>query len=251
MLAACEAGGGQIEADTIVSRQSWSVALLGAGATTDATRRVLEGEDKVAFCAVRPPGHHALPNGAMGFCLFNNVAVAAKQLRARGYERVAIVDFDLHHGNGTEAIFYDDPSVLYASLHQYPYYPGTGDASEIGVGAGVGATVNVPMPAGCGDAEYVGVMQRVFAPVARTFAPDMILVSCGFDAHADDPSTLVERNTLQCDHGAAHGHNGRSRPDCPGGPAGRAPGSRCRIEWGRPGTDNGIRDPPSGGVRRR
>ena len=128
----------------------------------------------------------------MGFCLFNNAAIAARALQADGLDKIAILDWDVHHGNGTQHTFEDDPSVLYVSTHQYPYYPGTGDASEAGRGRGLGATVNVPMPAGCGDVEYIGVMQRIVAPVLRQFAPDMILVSCGFDAHRDDPLASME-----------------------------------------------------------
>jgi acetoin utilization deacetylase AcuC-like enzyme len=129
----------------------------------------------------------------MGFCLYNNVAVAARALQAEeGVARVLILDWDVHHGNGTQHTFEDDPSVLYFSTHQFPYYPGTGAFGEAGVGRGAGATVNVPMPAGCGDAEYVGALQRLFAPVARAFRPDLLLVSCGFDAHRDDPLAAME-----------------------------------------------------------
>ena len=128
----------------------------------------------------------------MGFCLLNNVAIAARALQAEGFDKLMILDWDVHHGNGTQHSFEDDPSVLYVSTHQFPYYPGTGDAGEAGFGRGEGTTVNIPMPAGCGDREYVGVMRRIVAPVARHFRPEMILVSCGFDAHRDDPLASME-----------------------------------------------------------
>jgi len=182
-----------LDPDTFVSARSEEVARLAAGSAIDLALASSRPGAGVGIAAVRPPGHHAERDRAMGFCLFNNVAVAARALQARaGLEKVMIIDWDVHHGNGTQHSFQADPSVLYFSTHQYPYYPGTGDVREIGEGAGIGATVNVPMPAGCGDAEYVGVMQRVLAPVARSFAPDMILVSCGFDAHADDPLASME-----------------------------------------------------------
>jgi len=178
----------QLDPDTYVCEASYEVALLAAGAAIDLARRVAAGRATAGLAAVRPPGHHAEATRAMGFCLFNNVAIAARALQAEdGVERILIVDWDLHHGNGTQHSFEDDPSVLYASTHQFPYYPGTGAAGEAGRDAGAGFTVNVPMPAGCGDAEYLGVFQRVIAPVARAFRPDVMLVSCGFDAHRDDP----------------------------------------------------------------
>lgn len=178
----------QLDPDTFLSPRSLEVARLAAGGTVDLARAVVHGQVATGLAAVRPPGHHAEAGRAMGFCLFNNVAVAARALQAEeDVGRVLILDWDVHHGNGTQHSFEDDPSVLYFSTHQFPYYPGTGAASEVGEGRGVGATVNVPMPAGCGDAEYVGVFQRVLVPVARAFAPDVMLVSAGFDAHRDDP----------------------------------------------------------------
>jgi acetoin utilization deacetylase AcuC-like enzyme len=183
----------QLDPDTYVSPASYEVALLAAGATIDLARRVAAGSATAGLAAVRPPGHHAEAALAMGFCLFNNVAIAARALQAEaGVERILILDWDVHHGNGTQHCFEEDPTVLYASLHQFPYYPGTGAASEAGRGAGAGTTVNVPMPAGCGDAEYLGAFQRVIAPVARAFRPELMLVSCGFDAHRDDPLAQME-----------------------------------------------------------
>jgi acetoin utilization deacetylase AcuC-like enzyme len=177
-----------LDPDTYVSPESFDVARLAAGGTVDLVRRVARGDATAGLAAVRPPGHHAEAGRAMGFCLFNNVAIAARALQAEdGVERVLIFDWDVHHGNGTQHSFDDDPHVLYASTHQFPFYPGTGDFHEMGRGAGLGSTLNVPMPAGCGDAEFVGVAQRLLAPAARHFRPEMILVSCGFDAHRDDP----------------------------------------------------------------
>jgi acetoin utilization deacetylase AcuC-like enzyme len=185
---AAAAGAGQLDPDTFVSRASYDVALLAAGASVDLALRVARGAARTGFAAVRPPGHHAEGDRALGFCLFNNAAIAARAVqRAAGVERVLLLDWDVHHGNGTQHTFENDPSVFYVSTHQYPFYPGTGAAGEIGTGRGEGATLNVPMPAGCGDAEYVGVFQRVIAPAARAFRPDYWIVSCGFDAHEDDP----------------------------------------------------------------
>ena len=177
----------ELDPDTYVSAGSVEAALLAAGASVDAARRVLGGEVPSAVAFLRPPGHHAERDGAMGFCLLNNVAVAAAAARAAGAARVAIVDYDVHHGNGTQHIFYDDPAVLYVSTHQYPYYPGTGAAGEIGRGAGEGTTVNLPLPAGMGDAEYLHVFHRVVLPALEAFRPDLLLLSAGFDAHRRDP----------------------------------------------------------------
>lgn len=182
----------RLDADTYVSKASYEVALLAAGATIDAARAVAEGRVDAAFAAVRPPGHHAEANRAMGFCLFNNVAVAAQALRRDGVERLLILDWDVHHGNGTQHFFEADRDVLFCSSHQFPFYPGTGDFIEAGRGAGTGATVNVPLPPGCGDDEYVGVLRRVVVPVALAFRPELILVSCGFDAHRDDPLASMQ-----------------------------------------------------------
>ncbi len=183
----------RLDPDTYVAPASYEVALLAAGAAIDLARRVAAGFATAGLAAVRPPGHHAESTRAMGFCLLNNVAIAARALQAEDQvERILIFDWDVHHGNGTQHLFEEDPTVLYASTHQFPYYPGTGAAHEAGRGAGAGATVNVPMPAGCGDDEYLGSLQRVLVPVARAFRPEILLVSCGFDAHRDDPLAQME-----------------------------------------------------------
>ncbi|MFN3650957.1 MAG: histone deacetylase [Armatimonadota bacterium] len=177
-------GGGTLTPDTTFSLHSWDAAVLAAGATVDAVDAVLSGRSPSAFALVRPPGHHATREEGMGFCLINHVAVAARHaVRERGLSRVLVVDFDVHHGNGTQDIFYEDPSVLYFSSHQYPAYPGTGALPETGRGAGEGATLNVPLPEHTGDAGYLRVMQEVLAPAARRFRPELILVSAGYDAH--------------------------------------------------------------------
>jgi acetoin utilization deacetylase AcuC-like enzyme len=183
----------RLDPDTYVSPASFEVARLAAGAAIDLARGVASGRIANGLAAVRPPGHHAEAGRAMGFCLFNNVAIAARVLqREEDVGRILILDWDVHHGNGTQHCFEEDPSVLYFSTHQFPYYPGTGDFGEIGRGRGEGTTLNVPLPAGCGDAEYVGAFQRILVPAARWFRPEMILVSSGFDAHADDPLASMQ-----------------------------------------------------------
>jgi acetoin utilization deacetylase AcuC-like enzyme len=175
-------------ADTIANTGTYAAALRAAGAVVGATEGVMLGEFNAAYCLVRPPGHHAVAHAPMGFCFFNNVAVAARAATTEpGLSRVAIVDIDIHHGNGTQDAFYEDPSVLYISAHQYPYYPGTGNWLEAGAGAGAGTTVNLPLPGGCGDAEYDLLMQEVIAPKLRAYRPELIFVSAGYDAHYGDP----------------------------------------------------------------
>jgi len=176
-----------LDPDTYTSSESYEIALLAAGAAVDGVERVMAGSHRTAIAVVRPPGHHAERARAMGFCLFNNVSVAAAHARHLGARKVAVVDYDVHHGNGTQHIFEADPHVLYVSTHQYPYYPGTGAAEEIGRDAGRGFTVNLPIEAGAVDEDYQLAFERVVLPVVRQFEPDLILVSAGFDAHANDP----------------------------------------------------------------
>jgi acetoin utilization deacetylase AcuC-like enzyme len=176
-----------LDADTFTSPASRDVALLAAGAACDAVDAVLQSTATRAMAMVRPPGHHAERDRAMGFCLYNNVAVAAAHALASGLSRVVVVDYDVHHGNGTQDIFYEDPRVLYISTHQYPLYPGTGAAVEVGREAGAGFTVNVPLEAGCTDGDYRDVFSAIVVPVIDQFRPDLVLVSAGFDAHERDP----------------------------------------------------------------
>jgi acetoin utilization deacetylase AcuC-like enzyme len=177
-----------LDADTFTSPETYEVARLAAGAAVSAVDHVLDGgEGTRAVALVRPPGHHAERNRAMGFCFFNNIAVAAAHARARGLPRVAVVDYDVHHGNGTQWSFYSDPFVLFISSHQFPYYPGTGAADEVGTGAGAGFTVNLPLAAGATDADYEHVYATIAWPILKAFKPDLILLSAGFDAYMDDP----------------------------------------------------------------
>lgn len=188
-----ERGGGWLDPDTLMCPRSFEVALYAAGGLLTALEAVMGGEVESAFALVRPPGHHAVHNRAMGFCLFNNVAIAAKFALANfGLERVLIADFDVHHGNGTQDTFYADPRVLYFSTHQYPFYPGTGSSGEVGTGAGKGFTVNFPMTAGWGDEEYLRAFDEVLVPVARRFRPQLILVSAGFDSHWADRLAMMQ-----------------------------------------------------------
>jgi acetoin utilization deacetylase AcuC-like enzyme len=183
-----EAGGGSIDADTLMSAGSFVAAQHAAGGAIELVDRVLAGAAPTGFSVHRPPGHHATADRAMGFCLFNNVAVAARwALDHHGLERVMIVDYDVHHGNGTNDIFAADPRVLFVSVHESPLYPGTGPATDVGSGAGEGFNVNLPVASGSGDETYVGMIEAIAVPLALAFRPQLLLVSAGFDAHRDDP----------------------------------------------------------------
>jgi acetoin utilization deacetylase AcuC-like enzyme len=185
-------GGGMIDLDTVASSGSWEAALHSAGGAVHATERLLS-DGGFAFCGLRPPGHHAERDRAMGFCLFNNVAVAAAHAVDRcGVERVLVLDWDVHHGNGTEAIFYGSADVLYASIHQSPLYPGTGASSDTGTGEGEGFTVNLPVAPGSGPDEFLALVQWVVAPIAREWRPGLLCISAGYDAHRDDPLANCE-----------------------------------------------------------
>ncbi len=181
-------GGGRLDADTYTNHFSYDAAMKAAGGVVDLVKAVVGGQLDNGFALVRPPGHHAVPSRAMGFCLFGNVAVAARAARLdMGLERVAIIDFDVHHGNGTQDILYEDPDILFISSHQYPFYPGTGGLDEIGSGQGQGTTVNLPVSPGTGDEGFKRLYGEVVFPVVRRFQPDLILVSAGYDAHWEDP----------------------------------------------------------------
>jgi acetoin utilization deacetylase AcuC-like enzyme len=187
-----EEGGGWLDPDTVMSPRSYEAALYAAGGLLVAVEEVMKGEVDNAFALVRPPGHHAIYDRAMGFCIFNNMAVAAKFALSRfNLKRVLIADFDVHHGNGTQDAFYSDPQILYFSTHQYPFYPGTGWMDETGMGEGEGSTVNFPMVAGWGDEEYLRAFNEGLVPVARRFQPQLILVSAGFDAHWADHMAMM------------------------------------------------------------
>jgi acetoin utilization deacetylase AcuC-like enzyme len=185
----------KLDPDTYTSPESHEIALLAAGAAVQAVNHAMSGPQHRALALVRPPGHHAERDRAMGFCLFNNVAVAAAHARANGAAKVAIVDYDVHHGNGTQHIFEDDATVLYVSTHQFPYYPGTGAAGEVGRGAGAGFTVNLPLEVGAVDHDYQTAFSAVILPVLSQFKPDLIILSAGFDAHERDPLAGMRLST--------------------------------------------------------
>ena len=182
---AAAAGGRWLDGDTHVSARSFEIALLAAGGALETIG--LWDQGQTSFALVRPPGHHALPDRAMGFCLFNNIAIVAATLLERGLERIAIIDWDVHHGNGTQAMFLDDPRVLFISLHQWPLFPGSGWFSETGLGEGEGFTVNMPLPPGCGDGDYGQAFETLIEPIVDQYRPQAVLVSAGQDAHVDDP----------------------------------------------------------------
>jgi acetoin utilization deacetylase AcuC-like enzyme len=185
-----EAGGGHLDADTVVSPASYNVGLSAAGACVAAVDAVLAGQDRTALCFVRPPGHHATPTHSMGFCLFNNIAIAARHARIKhGVNRVLIVDWDVHHGNGTQDVFYEDPTVFFLSIHRYGhgFYPGSGAADETGAGAGLGTTRNLPIRYGTKRAEFHAQFVQALEKTADDFKPELVLVSAGFDAHRLDP----------------------------------------------------------------
>ncbi|HEX6667086.1 MAG TPA: histone deacetylase [Solirubrobacterales bacterium] len=202
----CRSGGGAIDADTVVTGEaSYRAALHAAGGACELARALLAGEDTVGYCAVRPSGHHAEPDRAMGFCLFNNVAIAAEHaIRDLGARKVFILDWDVHHGNGTEAAFRDRADVLFASIHQGGIYPGTGRVADIGSGAGEGFTVNLPVPAGSGAEAWLPLIEQALVPLAESFEPDLILISAGYDAHRADP--LASCNLESEDFGAMGRH---------------------------------------------
>jgi acetoin utilization deacetylase AcuC-like enzyme len=184
---------GNIDPDTYYCRDSYAAAMLAAGGAIKAGRMVMEGAIDSAFCALRPPGHHAEPHRAMGFCLFNNIAILARRMMKDYHlERIAIFDWDGHHGNGTQWSFYDTDKVYYCSLHQYPWYPGTGRANEIGKGVGEGYNLNFPMPPGTGDAEFINTIKNGWVNAMEKYKPELLLVSAGYDAFADDPYVLLD-----------------------------------------------------------
>ncbi len=192
LKAALRAHRGHLDPDTYFCKATREAAWLAAGGGIDLAQALVRGDGTRGFALLRPPGHHAVPSGSMGFCLLNNVALAASAALAAGLSRVAIVDWDVHHGNGTQDAFYDDPRVMFVSLHQYPFYPGTGAANEIGRGAGAGYTANLALPAGSSPEAYGAAFRTVILPVLRAYDPQLILVSAGFDAHARDPLAQMQ-----------------------------------------------------------
>ena len=192
----CRNGVRNLDADTVISADSYQAALLSAGAGLEALDKILEGTVSNAFCAVRPPGHHAEQNKAMGFCLFNNVGVIARYAQdVKNIQKIFIFDWDVHHGNGTQHSFYKDSSVYYSSIHQYPFYPGTGSVDETGTGDGLGSNLNLPMQAYSCDADYINAIEHKLIPVIQKFNPDLIIISAGFDAHENDPLAQINLST--------------------------------------------------------
>jgi acetoin utilization deacetylase AcuC-like enzyme len=215
---ACEAGGGHLDPDTVVSVRSFDAALHAAGGAVRMVDLLLDGEASVGFSSHRPPGHHAYASRATGFCIFNNVAIAAQYaLDVRGLERVLIFDWDVHHGNGTSTIFHASHRVMYVSIHQSPLFPGTGPAHDMGEGAGRGFTVNLPVPAGSGDETWVSLTEHVVAPLAHAFKPQLMLISAGYDAHRDD---LLADCTVTDEGFAAMARAVRATGDSLGSPVG-------------------------------
>ncbi len=189
-------GGGWLDADTVMSPDSYDAALYAAGGAIEATDAVISGKVNSVFALVRPPGHHATAMAAMGFCLFNNIAIAAQHaMKKHKIEKIAIIDFDVHHGNGTQESFNSDPQVLYISTHQYPHYPGSGNIYETGSGAAQGSKVNIPLPTGSGDDEYRQVFEQIIVPATRRFRPELIMVSAGYDLHWADHLAMMEVST--------------------------------------------------------
>ncbi|TES90234.1 MAG: histone deacetylase [Candidatus Cloacimonadota bacterium] len=195
-----EMGGDMLDMDTAVSPQTYEVALLAVGGVLAAIDAIMARTIKKALCLVRPPGHHSMPERGKGFCIFNNIAIGARYIQKKhDLKRVAIIDWDVHHGNGTQAAFYDDPTVFYLSIHQFPHYPGTGSENEVGINEGKGYTMNAPLTAGADITTYKKVFEERFLPTMKSFKPDFILISSGFDAHRDDP--LAGINLLEEDYG--------------------------------------------------
>ncbi len=191
----CSAGGTYLDADTRCSIGSYEAAVYAVGAGLEAVDKILEGEVERVFANVRPPGHHAEYSRAMGFCIFNNIAITARYAQKKGLKKVFIIDFDAHHGNGTQKAFYDDNTVYYFSTHEYPFYPGTGSAEEKGTGEGYGFTYNIPLPAGTGDDTFIDIYSMILPQHVEFFKPDIILVSAGYDLHEDDPLTHLKATT--------------------------------------------------------
>ncbi len=192
-----DSGGGYLDMDTVISLRTFDAALKAAGANLEAVESIMAGEIDNAFCLVRPPGHHALPAKGMGFCIFDNLAIAARYaMRNLEIDRILVVDWDAHHGNGIQDTFYDDDRLLYVSLHQYPHYPGSGGSSEIGSGKGEGFNVNFPFPAGTGEQVYFAAFERLIVPIARSFGPQLIMIACGLDGHYGDPLCSLRLNAV-------------------------------------------------------